>query len=208
MAEYRAVNGRCALDFSSLSLPISKEEAQTLLLKNGFSILDVDIIDIARECIKTSTYKRGARPSEAPAVVDCSSLIKYLYGQKGIWLPRRTIQQCQLGEKIDPKDIRKGDVIFKSGRINYTNPLVPKGVGHVGIATGEGTVIHAMNKQNNVVETSLEKFIAREKLRDIRRYISLSNDCVTLQTPKNREIETSDDIYWVLFQLNELRSQS
>ena len=62
-----------------------------------------------------------------------------------------------------------------------------------------------MNQARNIVETPLEKFIAEDKLRDIRRYIPLTADCLTLKTPKNREIETADDIYWVLFQLNELR---
>jgi hypothetical protein len=85
--EYRAVQNRCAVHLPSLKLPVTDVEALTILENNGFKVLEVDLIALARQCIKASTYHRGAKPSEAPAVVDCSSFIKWLYGQHGIWLP-------------------------------------------------------------------------------------------------------------------------
>jgi hypothetical protein len=123
--EYRAVKQRCAVDLVRLSLPISEEAALNILQSKGFVALDIDLIALARTCIKRSGYRRGAQASEAPSVVDCSSFIKWLYGERGIWLPRRTIQQRNLGEAVDLDHLCAGDVVFTSGRINYyeTDPL-------------------------------------------------------------------------------------
>src|SRR3989338_8780587 len=99
--EYRAVGNRCAVILNSLRLPHSREETLAILNHKGFTVVEVDIIALARQCIGTSRYRRGARPSEAPAVVDCSSFIKWLYAQRGIWLPRRSIQQRELGEAVN-----------------------------------------------------------------------------------------------------------
>ena len=85
--EYRAVENRCAVILDSLGLSISREETLTILNRKGFAVVAVNIISLARRCIGTSQYRRGARLSEAPAVFDCSSFTKWLYGKRGIWLP-------------------------------------------------------------------------------------------------------------------------
>ncbi|KKQ94039.1 MAG: hypothetical protein UT20_C0041G0007, partial [Candidatus Levybacteria bacterium GW2011_GWA1_39_11] len=141
--EYRAVGNRCAVILDSLHLPISHEETLIILNHKGFVLVEVDIIALARQCIGISQYRRGARPSEAPLVVDCSSFIKWLYAQRGIWLPRRSIQQRELGEVVNLDELVAGDVVFISGRIDYYHDDPANGVGHVGIATGYGTVVHA-----------------------------------------------------------------
>lgn len=198
--EYRAVRNRCAVNLDLLDLPISVEEALLVLIDKGFKVLEIDPILLARQCIKISTYRRGAKPSEAPIVVDCSSLIKYLYGQSGIWLPRRSIQQRELGVDVPFDQILRGDVVFVSGWINYFNNDPSDGVGHVGIATGEGTVIHAANRKANVIESSLESFVDKTNFRGVRRYIPKDQTVVTLQTPVNREVEMADDVRWIILQ--------
>lgn len=198
--EYRAVGNRCAIDFDSLELPISYERAFSILTRKGFRIIEVELITLARQCVGKSLYRRGARFSEAPTVVDCSSLIKWLYGQRGIWLPRRSIQQRELGESIQIGDIIAGDVVFVSGRIDYYRVDPSTGVGHVGIATGNNGVIHAADKKAGVVENSLDKFVGKTKFRGVRRYIQKNRKIITLETPVGREIETADDIRWVVLQ--------
>ena len=198
--EYRAVGSRCAVILDSLHLPISREEALAILNHKGFVLVEVDIIALARQCIGISQYRRGARPSEAPLVVDCSSFIKWLYAQRGIWLPRRSIQQRELGEVVNLDELVAGDAVFISGRIDYYHDDPANGVGHVGIATGYGTVVHAADRKVNVVESPLDKFVGEAKFRGARRYIPQNVEVLTFETPLNREVEVADDIKWIILQ--------
>lgn len=198
--EYRAVGNRCAVTLNSLDVPISREAVRSLLAEKGFAAISVDLVTLARQCIATSRYRRGARLAEAPAIVDCSSFVKWLYAERGIWLPRRSIQQRDLGEAIELEDLITGDVVFVSGCIDYYHYDPRSGVGHVGIATGEGTVIHAANSKANVVESTVLEFVGDDKFRGARRYIPKGVEVVTFKTPPDREIETSDDIRWVILQ--------
>ncbi|MDO8590089.1 MAG: NlpC/P60 family protein [bacterium] len=198
--EYRAVGNRCAVILGSLRLPISREETLTILNRQGFVLVEVDIIALARQYIGTSQYRRGARPSKAPAIVDCSSFVKWLYAQRGIWLPRRSIQQRELGEVINIDELVAGDVIFVSGRIDYYHDDPSNGVGHVGIATDDGTVIHAANKEVHLVESSLDGFISKSKFRGARRYVPQDVEVLTFEAPVDREVEVADDIRWIVLQ--------
>lgn len=198
--QYHAVSNRCAVHLPSLNLPISNTEALEILESKGFKVLEVDLIALARQCINASTYRRGAKPSEAPIVVDCSSFIKWLYGQRGIWLPRRSIQQREFGSPVTIDEVGAGDVIFVSGWIDYYLTDPKDGVGHVGIVTGEGTVIHAANRKANVVESSFESFVGKTKFRGVRRYVPKGQILLTLETPPDREVEIADDLRWIVLQ--------
>ncbi len=198
--EYRAVGYRCAVDIDALRLPISKEKIFSILASKNFKVIEIDIVTIARNCVGTSQYRRGARLSEAPATFDCSSFIKWLYGQCGIWLPRRSIQQMELGENIELSQIISGDVVFVSGFINYYLDDPALGVGHVGIATGHGTVIHAGNSRVGVIESSLGVFVGSGKFRGVRRYIPRHHEITIFETPTDREVEVADDIKWIVLQ--------
>lgn len=198
--EYRSVGNRCAVTFDSLCLPISHQEILNILAKKKFKIVEVDLIALARQCIGTSKYRRGARPSEAPMIVDCSSFIKWLYGQYGIWLPRRSIQQRGLGEDIAFGEVTRGDVVFVSGLIDYYHDNPNDGVGHVGIVTGDKTVIHAANKKVGVIESSLDSFVGKDNFRGVRRYISRDVRVLTLETPSHIQVEIADDLRWILLQ--------
>ncbi|MBI2888796.1 MAG: C40 family peptidase [Candidatus Liptonbacteria bacterium] len=199
--EYRAVRNRCAAILDSLSLPISQSDAMAVLNQNGFRVVEeTNLVALARRCIGTSRYRRGAKPSEAPAVVDCSSFTKWLYGQRGIWLPRRSIQQRELGEPIPLENVAAEDLIFVSGKVDYYITDPADGVGHVGIASGENTVIHAANKKTGVIETPLHQFIEKNMFRGARRYIPKNKEVLTFETPPEREIEIAGDLQWVILQ--------
>ncbi len=197
---YRAVGRRCAVDFSSLGLPCSQAEGLAILERKGFEVMEVEVVEEARRLVGVATYRRGARGSEAPEIVDCSSLVKWAYGQCGVWLPRRSIQQRELGEPVTLDAVGGGDVIFCSGLIDYFQTDPTDGVGHVGMMTDVGTVIHAAGKQVGVIETPVARFVAKAGFRGVRRYIQPSQSVVTLQTPVEREVETSDDIRWIILQ--------
>ncbi|OGZ43037.1 MAG: hypothetical protein A2719_01585 [Candidatus Ryanbacteria bacterium RIFCSPHIGHO2_01_FULL_45_22] len=198
--EYRAVGNRCAVVLDSLRLPVLREDILTVLNHKGFVLVEVNIVALARQCVGTSQYRRGARPSEAPAIVDCSSLIKWIYAQMGIWLPRRSIQQRELGEAVGLDELVAGDIVFVSGRIDYYHDDSANGVGHVGIATGDGTVVHAADRKANVVETPLDKFVGKTKFRGARRYLPKGIEVLTFKTPTEREVEIADDIRWIVLQ--------
>jgi hypothetical protein len=184
-----------------LGAQIAEEQVLKILIDNGFKVIDVDVVNIARQCIGRSIYRRSAAPSEAPATVDCSSFIKWLYGQLGIWLPRRSIQQRQLGEHIHLGEMITGDVVFVSGCIDYYFDDPSDGVGHVGLYAGGGTVIHAANKKVGVTESLLDGFLNEgHKFRGARRYIPKDKKVFTLETPPSREIEIMDDMRWVILQ--------
>lgn len=198
--EYRAVGNRCAVILSSFNLNIQPNETLVILNKEGFRLITVDVVLLARQYVGVSQYRRGARPSEAPNVFDCSSFIKWLYGMCGIWLPRRSIQQRNLGEIIELNDIRAGDAVFVSGRIDYYEDDSKNGVGHVGIATSDNSVVHAANKKSGVIESSFQEFVGADKFRGARRYIPKEANVLTFETPPHREVESSDDIKWIIRQ--------
>ena len=198
--EYRAVGNRVAVSFNPLRLPISHEETLAILTQKGFTLVEVDIIALARQCIGVSQYRRGANPSEAPVIVDCSSFMKWLYAQRGIWLPRRSIQQREYGEVVNLNELVAGDLVFVSGRISYHDYDPADGVGHVGIATDDGTIIHAANKKANVIETLLDEFVGKTKFRGARRYIPKDVNVLTFETPADRYVEIADDLRWIIQQ--------
>jgi cell wall-associated NlpC family hydrolase len=152
-------------------------------------VVDVDIVTLARSFIGTSKYRLGVTPEEAPHTVDCSSFTKYLYAQKGVWIPRLSIQQREAG--IETEIISPGDLIFTTGKNNLHNTDPKDNVGHVGIATAGGTVIHASYRSNGVTESSYEEFISGNP-RGIRKVVNEMT--ITLECP--RPIETSDDLRW------------
>lgn len=197
--EYRGVGNRVAVQLEQLKLQIPREEILAILDLKGFKIVDVNVLALARRCMGVSEYRRGARLCEAPRVFNCSSFVKWLYGERGIWLPRRSIQQRELGERVELTQLVAGDVIFVSGRIDYYSDDPADGVGHVGLVTGEGTVIHAANRKVGVVESPLNDFI-RSGFRGARRYIPQGMEVLTLEVPAGREVEIADDIRWIVLQ--------
>ncbi len=194
---YRAVENRCAVHIHALQLPIPPTSAEHILTRLGFEQKTGDVVAIARSQIGQSAYRLGARTQEAPDAVDCSSFVKWVYGQVGIWLPRRTIQQLQVGEPVHPDDLQAGDLLFKTGRHNWYIDRPELGVGHVGIATGSDTVIHAANRKRGVIESPAVTFLG-EKFRGVRRLISHNEEIVTLIAPRHIDIETDDDIRWII----------
>lgn len=198
--EYRAVNGRCAVDLAELALPCSEDAALAVLTNSGFRMVDVDLVALARGCVGVSRYERGVHPDSASAVVDCSSFTRWLYGQRGIWMPRRSIQQWAYGTAVDLERVAAGDLVFATGPQNYYIANPSSGVGHVGIATGNDTVIHAVNVRVGVVEDAISSFIRRQRFRGVRRYIPSDATVLTLTTPSERCVETSDDVKWIVLQ--------
>lgn len=200
--EYRAVGNRCAVNLTDLRLPMSPEKVLSVLLNLGFRTVDIDLTNTASACIGRSRYRRAARPWEAPDIVDCSSFTKWLYSKKGIWLPRRSIQQSRFGMNVANLDIREGDLIFTGGsQYDYHFEDPENGISHVGLVDSDGSVIHAAAENFGVIKSPIEKFLIHGKFRCARRLIDRSyGKFVTLEAPSERSVETSDDLRWIVLQ--------
>lgn len=194
---YRAVGNRCAVDLGALKFSFPENEALAQLERLGFRIIQVDLAALARERVGKSVYRLGARLKEAPEIFDCSSFAKWLYGLRGVWLPRKAVQQREYGEVIGGDKIAAGDLVFSSGVRSLFYTDLHDGVGHVGIATGQGTIVHAANSKLGIIEEPFEDFAKPKNLRGVRRYLPLGQEVLTLEVPVDRDVETSDDLYWL-----------
>lgn len=193
----RAVGTRCALipeDF----LPEfgDHDELRARIAHGGWSILAIDPVTTARALVGHARYRRGARMREAPEVVDCSSLTKWVYGQLGIWIPRRSIQQAEMGLEISIGAQRPGDLIFSSGWRNYYRHDPRRGIGHVGLVTDTDAVVHAASRRVGVVETPIDRWLD-DGFRGIRRPLP-ARPYWTVDTRPDDEVESTDDLLWML----------
>ncbi|OGY27437.1 MAG: hypothetical protein A2Z42_05120 [Candidatus Woykebacteria bacterium RBG_19FT_COMBO_43_10] len=128
------------------------------------------IIKTARRYLNTP-YKKAARFYEAPEVFNCSTFTKFIFEKVGKILPKKAISQATRGRKINPKNIKLGDLVFIRGRAGYYNSDFPDGVGHVAIFVGNNKVISAKGSFHRVVEENVKKYLDEDQLRTIRRVL-------------------------------------
>lgn len=221
---YRSVisNGKTlvAIVLEDLKLPLTEKETLLNLEKQGFHVFASNEVSSKNVSVyeklftvslglKEKRYRRGARQTEAPGVFDCSSFSKYVMASVGIWIPRRSIQQFHTGVHVDINDVDTGDLVFTSGFRDYYTDDPSLGVGHVGIVfidalTGEPWVQHAANSRKGVIDTPLEEFIGKGKgriiFRGVKRVIPRNKALFILECPPEREVETSDDLRWIIYQ--------
>ncbi|MDE6631803.1 MAG: C40 family peptidase [Muribaculaceae bacterium] len=103
--------------------------------------------------------KRYSRGSKGPNAFDCSGFSSYVYRQFGYNLSPSSRDQYTQGEKIDRKDLRKGDLVFFKGR------STKGGVGHVGIVVdadekGNFSFIHAATSKGITISNCNEPYYA------------------------------------------------
>jgi cell wall-associated NlpC family hydrolase len=83
-----------------------------------------------------------------PGGFDCSGLVQYVFAQYGIDVPRVVEEQYEVGDMIDPSDIKPGDLIF------FNTKRRGDDASHVAIAIGGDGFVHAPNSTGVVrVET-------------------------------------------------------
>ncbi|MET8878856.1 C40 family peptidase, partial [Nocardia sp. NPDC004604] len=75
--------------------------------------------------------------AEGPNSFDCSGLMQYAAAQAGVSIPRVASAQYQQLQKVNPADIRPGDLIFPDSEFNNGNP------GHVMMYIGNGQCVEA-----------------------------------------------------------------
>lgn len=97
-------------------------------------------IEAGMKWVGKSPYVWGGGRTQADVDAgrfDCSSFVHYCYAEAGIQLGDRasvvTFSLVNMGEKIDPKDMKRGDLIFFD---TYTIN------GHIGIYLGDNKFLH------------------------------------------------------------------
>lgn len=98
------------------------------------------IVDAAR----SKTGAPYAWGGSGPNSFDCSGLTSWAYAQVGKEIPRTSGAQAAQGQNVPLDQLQPGDIVAYYG-----------GASHVGIYTGNGTIIDALNSSSPVQERSL-----------------------------------------------------
>ena len=188
-----------AVDLADLKVPLTQLQIKELLGKKGVTFHFLQVIRDLRACKDLCMYKRNARFVDAPAVTDCSSLIKWAFGRAGIKIPRLTIQQRDFGIRVPLEHVRPLDLIFTPGaRRDYFHEDRSDGVGHVGLITSQQTVIHMT--PHGLIEEPIARLLTKRDFRGAVRIIANPFSTTVLEIPKDfpTDIESSDCIKWYL----------
>lgn len=110
--------------------------------------LAASLIDTAKDMLGVR-YRWGGTSRGG---VDCSGLTTYVFSKHGIKLPRTSIEQSKIGQRVSKDELQPGDLLFfitgrRGSRIN-----------HVGIYIGDGKFIHSSSYRHQVVTTSLSDY--------------------------------------------------
>lgn len=191
------VGNRCVFDLRWCdTLPNGRELITGILFEQfTFRPAELDLIELARAKLGTGRYSLGADPAKAPRTVDCSSFIQWVYAQIGMQIPRASIDQRFCGEEIPLDQARAGDLIFTTGPQNYFISDPTMGIGHVGLLTGGGTVIHSQSKRPSIEEISIEDFLSRERYaRGVSRLLPPVEDRLILELASDHQIRFGIDV--------------
>jgi cell wall-associated NlpC family hydrolase len=101
--------------------------------------LRAKIIIKARNYLGTP-YVFGAKYGQT-RTFDCSSFTKTVFDKNGIYLPRVSRDQAKQGTWVSKKNLKAGDLVFFSTPPRENRKGFDR-IGHVGIYTGNGKMIH------------------------------------------------------------------
>lgn len=199
MPVYRRVDNRCALDLARVG---GDRRATIQVLKDlGCQVsLFPSVVGFARAVVSAvPTYQRGADIKQAPTVFDCSSLTKWIFGQIGLGLAQYAIDQRDFLRdsgwiSLPQERLQEGQIVFSTGRNDHYE-TVEDGVGHCGIVTGEGTIIHAAGRRRGIVEDDEDHFFGRRK--QFRGAFRAPGGLVIVTIPDQlagKRVKTSDDL--------------
>jgi murein DD-endopeptidase len=103
--------------------------------------------DTLRRAIVLEALGQIGRPyrygGTTPAGFDCSGLVRYVYAQAGLSLPRSSREQHAAGEVIELDDAEPGDLLFYS--------FAGGGIDHVAVYLGDGQAVHAPSSGKQVI---------------------------------------------------------
>ena len=105
-------------------------------------------------------YRYGGDTPDAG--LDCSGLIRYVFGQlTGVTLPRTAQEQARLGTRVTLRDLAPGDLVF------FNTRHAPNS--HVGIYLGDDRFVHAPSRGREVTVETLSARYWRARYDGARR---------------------------------------
>ncbi len=107
-------------------------------------------------------YRYGGDAPESG--LDCSGLVRYLY--KAVWgtdLPRTAQEISRIGEKVDIRDLKPGDLVFYD--------TLRRRFSHVGIYLGDDKFIHAPSTGGEVRIESMDIAYWKRRFNGARRIV-------------------------------------
>ncbi len=92
-------------------------------------------------------------------LTDCSGLMRMIFEEHDIILPRTAQEQSRLGKMIiNPQDLRRGDLVFFTDVYGNSERFIT----HVGLYTGSGRFLNA-TQTYGVVSSSLDNLYWKKK---------------------------------------------
>ncbi|PJJ09151.1 LysM domain-containing protein [Flavobacterium sp. 1] len=138
-------------------------ESQTVKTKDTLNDASLSIanVDLINQIIQSASDKIGTRYRSGGTTIagfDCSGFMYSTFGAFDIKLPRSSIEQSAIGEKIDDVNAQKGDLIFfkTNGRhhINHVGMVVE-------VADGEIKFIHSSTHSGVIISSTKEPYYER-----------------------------------------------
>lgn len=90
--------------------------------------------------------------------MDCSGMVTAVFNIFGLKLPRSSNQMAKVGEKLDLKDVRKGDLVFFRTNGN-------KSINHVGLVVDKDgddiKFIHSSTQRGVIISSTKEPYYKR-----------------------------------------------
>ena len=135
-------------------IPCNAEDSATAAYDERYVKFGDDVIFTAMKYIG-ARYSRG---SSGPRAFDCSGFTSFVYRKNNVMLQRTSRSQYTQGVPIKISQLRKGDLVFFSGRRGGRT------VGHVGIVSkvnpsgNSFSFVHASCSAGVVVSRSTERY--------------------------------------------------
>jgi peptidoglycan DL-endopeptidase CwlO len=128
-----------------------------------------EIVRLARDFLRVPYRWGSASPRRG---MDCSGLVRSVYQQVGLQLPRRSAEQYAYTKHVDLQQASPGDLLFFDCRRGR------RGIDHVGVYLGAESFVHATRSRGVVVDTLTTPYY-RQHLRGIGRHPGLSEAVAT-----------------------------
>ncbi len=133
---------------------INEKEDHDLILEPLENYLALQMINNAMDFLGVN-YRGGGT---SKAGMDCSGMVTAVFNIFGMKLPRSSNAMAKVGEKLSPKEIRKGDLVFFKTNGRDT-------INHVGIVVEadeeEIKFIHSSTQKGVIISSTKEPYYKR-----------------------------------------------
>lgn len=149
------------------SVCIAEEDARLAFVQEGEMVADKDaaLNDLAFYALSlTGTpYRYGGNSPETG--FDCSGFVRHVFHSTlGIELPRSSREINVLGDRIDPNELRPGDLVFYN--------TLRRAFSHVGIYLGDGRFVHSPSSGGGIRVEDMSQRYWQKRFNGARRIIS------------------------------------